>query len=113
MHESDRPLRLAVWGAVLLVVGTAMAAEASPAVQFRIPFVTALAEDRTASDLAYGQDHCAISGEQALRIERDTSDPCVAADASAGGACFDRLGLGALHARRAVLPDDRDAHCEK
>src|SRR5260221_9455566 len=73
MHVSDRLLQFALWGAVLLTVGTAMAAQASPPVQLRIPFVAALTEDQTTLDPAYGHDHCAISGEQALRIERDPS----------------------------------------
>ena len=111
MHGSDRLLQFALWGAALLTVGTAMAAEASPPVQLRIPFVTALTEDHTTLDLAYSHGRCAISGEQALRIERDTSDPCLAANASAGGACFDRLGLGVLQSQRALLPHDGGRRC--
>jgi hypothetical protein len=111
MRGSIRLLRFALWGAVLLTVGTAMAAEASPPVRLRIPFVTALTEDHTTLDPAYSHGHCAISGEQALRIERDTSDPCLAAEASPGGACFDRLGLDALRAQRAPLPHDGSKRC--
>ena len=106
-----RLLQFALWGAVLLTVGTAMAAEASPPIQLRFPFVTALTEDHTTLDPVYSHGRCAISGEQALRIERDTFDPCLAANASAGGTCFERLGLGALRARRALLPHEGGKRC--
>ena len=111
MHESNRLLQFALWGAALLTVGTAMAAEASPPVQLRIPFVTALTEDHTTLDPAYSHGHCAIRGDQALRIERDASNPCLAADAAPGGACFDRLGLGMLRTQRALWPHDEGRHC--
>jgi hypothetical protein len=111
MHGSNRLLQFALWAVVLLTVGTAMAAEASPQVELRIPFITALSEDHTTLDRAYGHGRCAISGEQALRIERDTSNPCLAADASPGGACFDRLGLGMLRAQRGLWPRDEGRHC--
>jgi hypothetical protein len=111
MRGSNRLLQFGLWGVVVLLTArTAMAAEASPPVRLRIPFVTALTDDST-FDLAYGHGHCAISGEQALRIERDTSNPCLAADASPVGACFDRLGLSALRSRRALWPRGEGRHC--
>jgi hypothetical protein len=111
MHGSNRPLQFGLWGVVLLTVGTVTAAEASPPVQLRIPFVTALTEDRTTLAPASSHGHCAINGEQALRIERAASNPCLAADAAPGGACFDRLGLGMLRAQRALWPHDEGRHC--
>jgi hypothetical protein len=88
-----------------------MTAEASSPVRLRIPFVTALTEDHATLDPAYSHGHCAISGEQALRIERDASNPCLAADAAPGGACFDRLGQGMLRAQGALWPHDEGRHC--
>lgn len=104
MHATHRPLLFVSASAVLWAVGTATAAQASSPVQLQIPFAAALSEDNWALDPADSHGQCAIDGEQALRIERDTSDPCAAANTATGGACFDRLGLGALRARRALLP---------
>jgi hypothetical protein len=86
-----------------------MAAESPPPVRLQIPFVNAFTQDGTASTKLDGS--CRISGEQALRIERNSSDPCLAADAAPGSICFDRLGLGALRSRRALLPRDGGQHC--
>jgi|SRR5882672_3626725 len=111
MRTFDRTLLLTLWGAVVLTVGSAMAAETSPSIQLRLPFVNLLAEDPTATSQIDLHGRCVISGEQAMRIERDTSDPCLAADAAPGGVCFDRLGLGALQSRRASLPHDGGRRC--
>jgi hypothetical protein len=35
---------------------------------------------------------CRISGARAQRIERNTSNPCLAADSVPGAICFERLG---------------------
>jgi hypothetical protein len=88
-----------------------MTAEASPAVRLQIPFENLFTQDDDAAPQSYGRETCRINGEEGLRIERNASDPCLAADAAAGGACFDRLGLGALRARRALLPDDSGQRC--
>ena len=88
-----------------------MNAEASPAVRLQMPFANLFTQDDGAIPQDYGRKTCRISGEEGLRIERDVSDPCLAADAVAGGTCFDRLGLGALRARRALLPDDGGQRC--
>jgi hypothetical protein len=104
MHAIHRPLPFVLWGAILCAVGTAMAAEASPPVRLQMPFLNAFTHDDVAAPQLYSEGNCTINGEQGLRIERNMSDPCLAADASAGGACFDRLGLGALQSRRPLLP---------
>jgi hypothetical protein len=36
--------------------------------------------------------HCRISGAREQRIERTTSNPCLAADSAPDGICFERLG---------------------
>jgi hypothetical protein len=109
MFAFDGPFLFSLCGAALLTMGTAMAAESSPPVRLQIPFVNAFTQDGTAFTNLRG--NCRISGEQALRIERSSSDPCLAADAAPGGACFDRLGLGALRSRRASLPRDGGQRC--
>jgi len=88
-----------------------MAAETSPPIRLRIPFANAFTQDVTASTQFSLRENCRISGEQALRIERDASNPCLAADAAPGGVCFDRLGLGMLRAQRALWPHDEGRHC--
>ncbi|HEX4636948.1 MAG TPA: hypothetical protein VH189_12245 [Rhizomicrobium sp.] len=95
---------------VFLTVETAMAAEVSPPLRLRFPFENLLTEDGSTTASVSPHRHCAISGEQAMRIERDTSDPCLAADAAPGGACFGRLGLGKLQSERSLLPRD-GRHC--
>ena len=110
MRASDKSFLFTVCGAVLLTLGTAMA-EPSPSVRLQIPFMNAFAQDSTTSTLLSSHRSCHISSEQAMRVERDTSDPCVAADAAPGGACFDRLGLGALRSQRALLPHDGGQRC--
>ena len=111
MRAFERLFLFALWGAVLLTIGTAMAAETSPPIQLRIPFANAFTQDVTASTQFSLRENCRISGEQALRIERDASNPCLAADAAPGGVCFDRLGLGMLRAQRALWPHDEGRHC--
>ena len=111
MRALSRSFFFTLCGSVLLTVGTAMAAEPSPPIQLRIPFANAFTQDVTASTQFSLRENCRISGEQALRIERDASNPCLAADAAPGGACFDRLGLGMLRSRRALLPDDGGQRC--
>ena len=111
MHAFHRPLLFALWGAVLWAIGTAMAAEAAPPVRLRIPFVNALTQDDLSAPQSYNHEYCRITGEQGLRIERNSSNPCLAADGTAGGACFDRLGLGALRSQRALLPHDGGRRC--
>jgi hypothetical protein len=96
---------------VLLTAGTAMAAESSPPIRLQIPFANAFTQDVTASTQFSLRENCRINGEQAMRIERDTSNPCLAADAAPGGACFDRLGLGMLRAQRTLWPHDEGRHC--
>ena len=98
-------------GSAFLTAGTAMAAEPSPPIQLRIPFANAFTQDVTASTQFSPRENCRIGSEQAMRIERDTSNPCLAADATPGGACFDRLGLGALRAQRTLWPHDEGPHC--
>jgi hypothetical protein len=47
------------------------------------------------NDFASPRPHsepCRISPTEAERIERNTADPCLAADAVPGGVCFERLG---------------------
>jgi hypothetical protein len=109
MHTFDGSLLFTLCGAVLLTIGTAMAAEPSPPIRLRIPFENAFAPDGLAATQSYRHGNCRVSGEQALRIERDTSNPCLAADS--GGACFYRLGLGALQSQRALLPHDGGRRC--
>lgn len=112
MREIRRLLSFAFWGAAVWAVGVAMAAEASPPVRLRMPFVDALAQDGVVVPRSDDHRDCRVSGEQGLRIGRETFDPCLTADAVAGGVCFDRLGLGALRARRAMLPENGQ-HCEE
>ena len=111
MHAIHRSILFAFWGAVLWAVGTAMAAEASPPVRLQMPFLNAFTHGDAAAPQSSSQGNCTINGEQGLRIERNTSDPCLAADASGGGACFDRLGLGALQSRRPILPRRGQQNC--
>jgi hypothetical protein len=54
---------------------------------------------------------CHMTGEEAEIREQDTSNPCLAADAAPGAACFDRFGFGMLRARRALLPDSERKQC--
>jgi hypothetical protein len=98
-------------GSALLTAGAAMAVEPSPPIRLQIPFANAFTQDVTASAQFSLRENCRISGEQAMRIERDTSNPCLAADATPGGTCFDRLGLGALRAQRTLWPHDEGRHC--
>jgi hypothetical protein len=109
MPAFDGLFLLSLCGAALLTMGPVMAAESPPPIRLRIPFVNAFTQDDTAFANLHG--NCRISGEQALRIERNSSDPCLAADAAPGSICFDRLGLGALRSRRALLPRDGGQHC--
>ena len=111
MRAFERLFLFALWGAIPLTIGTAMAAETSPPIRLRIPFANAFTQDVTASTQFSLRENCRISGEQALRIERDASNPCLAADAAPGGVCFDRLGLGMLRAQRALWPHDEGRHC--
>ena len=53
---------------------------------------------------------CRISPARAERIERTTSDPCLAADSAPGGVCFEKLGQDQL-ADASVLLNLRGAHC--
>jgi len=111
MHANHRTLLFILWGAVLWAVGTAMAAEASPPVRLQIPFVNAFAQHDRATPQSYSHENCRISGGQAITIERDASNPCLAADAAPGNGCFDRLGLGMLRAQRALWPHDEGRRC--
>jgi hypothetical protein len=111
MHAFNGSLLFTLCGALLLTTGAAMAAEPSPPVRLRIPFVKGFMQDGAALTQSSVKEDCRISGEQALRIERSSSDPCLAADAAPGGACFDRLGLGALRSQRALLPREDGQRC--
>ena len=88
-----------------------MAAEPSPPIRLRIPFMDAFTQDGTALSQPFLHGNCRVNGEQAERIERRTSDPCLAADAAAGAVCFDRLGLGTLRSQRTLLPYDGGRRC--
>ena len=48
-------------------------------------------------------ESCRISPAEAERIERNTADPCLAADAVPGGVCFERLGNDILDSAPAAL----------
>jgi hypothetical protein len=111
MRALTRSFFFTLCGSALLTVGTAIAAEPSPPIRLRIPFANAFTQDVTASTQFSLRENCRISGEQAMRIDRDSSNPCLAADAAPGGACFDRLGLGMLRAQRALWPHDEGRHC--
>jgi hypothetical protein len=58
----------------------------------------------------YRYRQCRISGARAQRIERYTSNPCLAADSVPGGICFERLGQNP-QANPSALLNSWDAPC--
>jgi hypothetical protein len=88
-----------------------MAANPSPPIRLRIPFANAFAPESMESTKPSLSGNCRVDGEQAMRFERRTSDPCLAADAAPGSACFDRFGLGTLRSQRTLLPYDGGRRC--
>jgi hypothetical protein len=111
MPRYAKSLLLAFWATAFFAVGSAMAAESSPAIILPAPFANIFADHPAAVAQPYLLGTCRIGGEQAEEIERRTSDPCLAADASPGNVCFDRLGFGTLRAQRPLLPNLRRQHC--
>jgi hypothetical protein len=90
---------------------SAMAAESPPAILLPTPFANIFTGDPAVIAQSYPQGTCHISGEQAEKMERRTTDPCLAADASPGNVCFDRLGFGMLRAQRTLLPRGGRQYC--
>jgi hypothetical protein len=94
-----RPTFFAICGVISLVPTGAMAFDPrAPELQTLRAFrnLSGVVRLHDRSDIAAPQPYwvgqCRISGARAQKIERRTSDPCLAADAAPGNVCFERLG---------------------
>jgi len=52
-----------------------------------------------------------VSGADVQRIERSTSDPCLASESVPGGVCFARLGQSLASTDSADPPHNWQRHC--
>jgi hypothetical protein len=111
-----RQIFFAVCGVILLTSTgtTAFEAPSRKALRFYPSSTAGVVQLRDQSDIALSPPHrawhCRVSGARAERIERNTSNPCLAADSTPGGVCFERLGQSTTTNPSALL-DSWDAPC--
>ena len=76
----------------LTPISVAYSAEVLFPLKIQLPMESLAAWRADALVRADTRSLCPVTGAEAEAIERDTSDPCLAADSTPGGVCFERLG---------------------
>jgi hypothetical protein len=112
MHGFQNGLLFCACLAMLLSSPATMAFEPQVASRLsrRLPFVDSLS-NAAHSDQARSQERCHVSGADVQRIERSTSDPCLASESVPGGVCFARLGQSLASTDSADPPHNWQRHC--
>ena len=88
----------------------ALESQVAPRLSVRLPFVD-LFSDAAHSDQTRSQERCHVSGADVQRIERSTSDPCLASESVPGGVCFAHLGQALASTDSIDPPHDWHRHC--
>jgi hypothetical protein len=111
MHVFRKGLLFSARFAILLTSSPAAAFDAplAPHLVLRLPLGMSL-PDRSASEHTQLSTRCHLNGGDVERIERSTSDPCLASESVPGGVCFARLGLDPVSADFDE-PHDWQRHC--
>ena len=84
--------------------------QVAPSLSMRLPFVDSFS-DAAHSDQTRLQDRCHVNGADVQRVERSTSDPCLASETVPGGVCFARLGQALASTDSIDPPHDWQRHC--